>query len=436
MISYKDSGIEWIGEIPGNWKIDKIKYLSNLYGRIGWQGLTSEEYIDEGPFLVTGVDFCKGEIDWSSCVHISEKRWEQADKIQLKNNDLLITKDGTVGKVAVVDNLDGKASLNSGVLLIDLNDKNSKKYLYWVLSSDVFWTWFNYKNSGNSTILHLYQKDFNEFIYAMPSLIEQNKIAEFLDKKCAEIDSITSKIEKQIGLLKDYKKSLITETVTKGLDKNVPMKDSGIAWIGDIPKHWEVSKIKYIFSVFSGSTPDTNNIEYWGEDIEWITPADMDDTGEIYGGKRKITLRGYMACGTNLLPKGSIVISNRAPIGKINYSMNQLCTNQGCKGLVRNGDNKYFYYLMLNSIERILLLGRGTTFLELSTNDLNNLNIVVPSEYEQLQITNFLDKKCSKIDSIISKKKRQLDLMKEHRKSLIYEYVTGKKRVGGVDYGN
>ena len=436
MISYKDSGIEWIGEIPGNWKIDKIKYLSNLYGRIGWQGLTSEEYIDEGPFLVTGVDFCKGEIDWSSCVHISEKRWEQADKIQLKNNDLLITKDGTVGKVAVVDNLDGKASLNSGVLLIDLNDKNSKKYLYWVLSSDVFWTWFNYKNSGNSTILHLYQKDFNEFIYAMPSLIEQNKIAEFLDKKCAEIDSLTSKIEKQIGLLKDYKKSLITETVTKGLDKNVPMKDSGIAWIDEIPEHWEVSKIKYIFSVFSGSTPDTNNIEYWGEDIEWITPADMDDTGEIYGGERKITLRGYMACGTNLLPKGSIVISNRAPIGKINYSMNQLCTNQGCKGLVRNGDNKYFYYLMLNSIERILLLGRGTTFLELSTNDLNNLNIVVPSEYEQLQIADFLDKKCSEIDSIISKKEKQLDLMKEHRKSLIYEYVTGKKRVGGVDYGN
>ena len=165
-----------------------------------------------------------------------------------------------MGKVAVVDNLDGKASLNSGVLLIDLNDKNSKKYLYWVLSSDVFWTWFNYKNSGNSTILHLYQKDFNEFIYAMPSLIEQNKIAYFLDNKCAEIDSITSKIEKQIRLLKDYKKSLITETVTKGLDKNVPMKDSGIACIGDIPKHWDISRIKYKLSLIgSGSTPDSSD---------------------------------------------------------------------------------------------------------------------------------------------------------------------------------
>lgn len=276
MISYKDSGIEWIGEIPGNWKIDKIKYLSNLYGRIGWQGLTSEEYIDEGPFLVTGVDFCKGKIDWSSCVHISEKRWEQADKIQLKNNDLLITKDGTVGKVAVVDNLDGKASLNSGVLLIDLDDKNSKKYLYWVLSSDVFWTWFNYKNSGNSTILHLYQKDFNEFIYAMPNLLEQNKIAEFLDKKCAEIDSISSKIEKQIELLKDYKKSLITETVTKGLDKNVPMKDSGIAWIGDIPKHWDISRIKYKLSLIgSGSTPDSSDSFNYDGEFNWIQSGDL-----------------------------------------------------------------------------------------------------------------------------------------------------------------
>ena len=91
---------------------------------------------------------------------------------------------------------------------------------------------------------------------------------------------------------------------------------------------------------------------------------------------------------------------------------------------------------MLNSVERILLLGRGTTFLELSTNDLNNLNIVVPSAYEQLQVADFLDKKCSEIDSIISKKERQLDLMKEHRKSLIYEYVTGKKCVGGIVNGN
>ena len=139
-------------------------------------------------------------------------------------------------------------------MLIDLKDKNSKKYLYWVLCSDVFWTWFNYKNSGNSTILHLYQKDFNEFIYTLPELKEQKLIANFLDKKCSEIDSVIEKIAKQINLLKDYKNSLITETVTKGLNKNLPMKDSNIGWIGEIPEEWDVSEAGQKVSKIEEST--------------------------------------------------------------------------------------------------------------------------------------------------------------------------------------
>lgn len=213
-VKMKDSGVEWIGEVPEYWEIDKVKYIASLYGRIGWQGLTSNEYIEEGPYLITGVDFSKGTIDWNNCVHISEERWNQANKVKIKNGDLLITKDGTVGKVALVNNLIGKASLNSGVLLIDLNIEKNKKFLFWVLSSEVFWTWFNYKNSGNSTILHLYQKDFDEFKYAMPSLKEQQQIADFLDKKCSEIDLILSKKAKQLDIIKEHKKSLIYEYVT------------------------------------------------------------------------------------------------------------------------------------------------------------------------------------------------------------------------------
>ena len=213
-VKMKDSGVEWIGEVPGYWKIDKVKYIANLYGRIGWQGLTSDEYIEEGPYLITGVDFSKGTVDWNNCVHISEERWNQASKVKIKNGDLLITKDGTVGKVALVNNLIGKASLNSGVLLIDLNIENNKKFLFWVLSSEVFWTWFNYKNSGNNTILHLYQKDFNEFKFAMPSLKEQQQIADFLDQKCSEIDLILSKKANQLDIIKEHKKSLIYEYVT------------------------------------------------------------------------------------------------------------------------------------------------------------------------------------------------------------------------------
>lgn len=441
MQGYKNSDIEWIGSMPSDWKLDKIKYIANLYGRIGWQGLTSEEYIDEGPFLVTGVDFCKGRIDWNSCVHISEKRWEQADKIQIKNEDLLITKDGTVGKVAIVNDLNGKASLNSGVLLIDLKDKNSKKYLYWVLCSNVFWTWFNYKNSGNSTILHLYQKDFNEFIYTLPELKEQKLIANFLDKKCSEIDSVIEKIAKQINLLKDYKNSLITETVTKGLNKNVPMKDSNIGWIGEIPEEWDVSKIKYsLILMGSGSTPDSSNpLNYDGE-INWIQSGDL--YGKSYIIETEKTITKYALHGNKSLKRYIapfvVVAMYGASVGNIALSQIDSYTNQAC--CVMKGDNslnnKYLYYFLIANRHEMLMLAIGGTQPNISQQLIKNLNIIIPQFNDQQEIVDFLDKKCSEIDSVISKKESQLDLIREHRKSLIYEYVTGKKRVGGVNNGN
>lgn len=415
--------------------------MANLYGRIGWQGLTSEEYIDEGPFLVTGVDFCKGRIDWNNCVHISEKRWEQADKIQIKNEDLLITKDGTVGKVAIVSDLNGKASLNSGVLLIDLKDKNSKKYLYWVLCSDVFWTWFNYKNSGNSTILHLYQKDFNEFIYTIPELKEQKLIANFLDKKGSEINAIIEKIENQINLLKDYKKSLIIETVTKGLNKNVSMKDSGIEWIGEIPEEWDVSKIKYsLILMGSGSTPDSSNpLNYDGE-INWIQSGDL--YGKSYITETEKTITKYALHGNKSLKRYIapfvVVAMYGASVGNIALSQIDSYTNQAC--CVMKGDNsldnKYLYYFLIANKHEMLMLAIGGTQPNISQQLIKNLTIIIPKFNDQLEIVEFLDKKCSEIDSVISKKERQLDLIKEHRKSLIYEYVTGKKRVGGLENDN
>ena len=441
MQGYKNSGIEWIGSIPSNWKLDKIKYMANLYGRIGWQGLTSEEYIDEGPFLVTGVDFCKGRIDWNNCVHISEKRWEHADKIQIKSEDLLITKDGTVGKVAIVSDLNGKASLNSGVLLIDLKDKNSKKYLYWVLCSDVFWTWFNYKNSGNSTILHLYQKDFNEFIYTIPELKEQKLIANFLDKKGSEINAIIEKIENQINLLKNYKKSLITETVTKGLNKNVSMKDSGIEWIGEIPEEWDVSKIKYsLILMGSGSTPDSSNpLNYDGE-INWIQSGDL--YGKSYITETEKTITKYALHGNKSLKRYIapfvVVAMYGASVGNIALSQIDSYTNQAC--CVMKGDNsldnKYLYYFLIANKHEMLMLAIGGTQPNISRQLIKNLTIIIPKFNDQLEIVEFLDKKCSEIDSVISKKERQLDLIKGHRKSLIYEYVTGKKRVGGLENDN
>lgn len=213
---YKSTGIEWIQNIPEDWSIKRIINISYLKGRIGWQGLTTDEYIEEGPFLVTGIDFYNGNIDWKNCVHVSEWRFEQAPEIQLKENDLLITKDGTVGKVAITQNTPAKVTLNSGVLLIRPIENNlyENRFLYYVLLSDEFWKWFDYINSGNTTIIHLYQNVFAKFKFALPSIIEQKEIINYLDEKCSNIDKTIKIKQKQIDKLENYKKSLIYEYVT------------------------------------------------------------------------------------------------------------------------------------------------------------------------------------------------------------------------------
>ena len=254
MIRMKESGIDWIGQIPEEWKISKIKFTTQLNGRIGWQGLTSAEYKEEGPYLITGTDFQNGTINFETAVHIDERRWSEASQIQVKNGDLLITKDGTVGKVAIISGLDGKASLNSGVLRIQTIEEIDKRFLYYVLLSDEFWMWFNFTNSGASTILHLYQNVFDEFTFTFPPKNEQQKIADFLDKKTAQLDKVKALLEGQIQKLKDYRASLIYETVTKGLDKTVPMKDSGIDWIGQVPEGWGVKRLKYLVEISTGTS--------------------------------------------------------------------------------------------------------------------------------------------------------------------------------------
>lgn len=261
MTKMRDSGIRWIGEIPKEWNINRIKYMATLKGRIGWQGLTAEEYQDDGAYLITGVDFFNGGINWDNCVHVPIKRWEEAKDIKIKNGDLLITKDGTIGKIAIVKNMPGKTSLNSGVLRIMPLASFSRRFLYWVLQSEEFWNWFNYKNAGNSTIVHLYQGDFAEFMYAFPEYKQQECIADFLDCECAKLDKIFNVLTKQIENLHKYKKTIIARMLTGGINELVPLKNSGITWIGKIPTHWVAKKIKYVVSyIGSGTTPLSGDI--------------------------------------------------------------------------------------------------------------------------------------------------------------------------------
>lgn len=212
----KDSCVTHIDSIPSHWKTLKLKYASTLKGRIGWQGLRTEEYRDEGPYLVTGTDFNKGYINWNSCVHVSKERFEQDKNIQIQENDLLITKDGTIGKIAMAKECPAEVSLNSGVFIV-INNRKYKyiyKFFYYIILSKQFSLWFELAQHGNSTIKHLTQENFYEFIFAYPPIVEQTQIVNFLDDKCEKIDSIIENKKAQLETIETYKKSLIYEYVT------------------------------------------------------------------------------------------------------------------------------------------------------------------------------------------------------------------------------
>ena len=217
-VKMKDSGIEWIGEIPEHWELGKVKYTTYVKGRIGWQGLRSDEFMDIGPHLVTGTDFYQGRVSWDKCHRISEERYEEAPEIHLKENDLLITKDGTIGKIALVKSKPEKVTLNSGIFVTrPYNDIYDPEYFYWVLYSNVFLDFIDLMSSG-STVRHLYQNIFERFSYPLPNKSEQLQIVKELNGIITEIDNLILIIEKQINKIKKYRESLIYEAVTGKID--------------------------------------------------------------------------------------------------------------------------------------------------------------------------------------------------------------------------
>lgn len=438
----KDSGVKWVGTIPANWEINKIKYISTLKGRIGWQGLTSEEYTNEGAYLITGTDFEKGSINWDTCVHVPMRRWEEARDIQIENGDLLITKDGTIGKVAIVKNMPGKTSLNSGVLRIMPIEGYSRRFLYWVIQSEEFWNWFNYKNAGNSTIIHLYQGDFAEFVYAFPNYAEQESIADYLDMHCAKLDSIISDLEQQIETLQKYKKSLITEAVTKGLDKSAPMKDSGIEWIGKVPETWDIKRIKYIsILITKGATPD--DISFIEDELH---PIRFIKAENIQNGKLHQEPEFFITTADNvtlqraiLRDKDILFVIAGATIGKVAKMRAELmpCNLNQAVCLIRMKASQcpdYYNYVLQSNITSVVinLLTVQAAQPNLSMGNIANIKVPVPLLEDQIVIAGFLDAKCKQIDDTLAIKQSQLETMRAHKTSLIYEYVTGKKRVKEV----
>lgn len=436
----KDSGVSWIGEIPEDWKITKIKYTTKLNGRIGWQGLTSDEYQETGPYLITGTDFEKGKINFKTAVHIEESRWKEATQIQVKNGDLLITKDGTVGKVAIISGLDDKASLNSGVLRIQPIPMIDTKFLYYILISEEFWLWFNFTNSGASTILHLYQNVFDNFSYVIPSaLTEQKAIADYLDQQTAKFDQACALLTEEIAHLRTYKKALIYETVTKGLDKTAPLKDSGVDWIGEIPVGWEVSKIKYIVGTKVTDGPHETP-ELIDEGIPFVSAESVKDGIVNLEFKRGfISEENHKMFSRKVTPQKDdiYIVKSGATTGNIGIvTTDEVFDIWSPLALIRGDKNKtvqkFLYYSLQSDAFRTQVEKKWSfgTQQNIGMGVIEQIEVLLPKDLlEQKIIAGYLDEKTKKINEIIKIKEQQLTNLSEQRKTLIYEVVTGKRRV-------
>ncbi|WP_443976461.1 restriction endonuclease subunit S [Treponema succinifaciens] len=421
----KDSGIDWIGKIPDEWKIEKGKRIfaqrNERGNKINLELLSPTQKYGVIPQTLYE------ELTTYSAVKLKEG----TDLSQLKTvhkGDYCISLRSFQGGFEY-SKYEGVVSPAYQIFYAIKNiDECYYKYLF---KDQTFIAKMNSFTMSLRDGKNIAFSDFGNTYIPLPPLSEQTKIANFLDKKCAQIDSIIEESKKSIEEYKSWKQSMIFEAVT-GKNLSCKKKDSGIEWLGEIPEEWEVRALKTIFRIFSGTTPKSDIIEYWDGDVNWVTPADF-KTEDVYveNGKRNISENGFSDCSLELIPINSLIFSKRAPIGKVCINRNEMCTNQGCLACVKkiNLSIKFFYYLLSSLTEYFEVLGSGTTFKEISLTSFSDFKVLFPPISEQKSIAKFLDAKCAQIDSLISEKQSLIKDLAEYKKSLIFEAVTGKRRV-------
>lgn len=422
----KGSGIEWIGDIPEDWKVVKNKYV--FFRK---KELVNKEWGSTQLLSLTTKGIVTKDIN-----NLEGKLPESFSTYQhIKKNDLVLC----------LFDLDMSAVFNG---LSKYNGMISPAYKRYVLKTIGDMRYYNYlydfifydrtyKNYSTTLRFTLDNQEFDRIPTIKPNINTQIKIADFLDYKIGLIEKTKSKINEGIKTLEDYKKSVITEAVTKGLDKNVEMKDSGIEWIGEIPEYWEIRRIKDITIKSERGTSPT----YTEDDTKSKVVNQSTFSRGIFD-KNNIRFSNIPTkTSKGLLKSNDVLIASTGGgvLGKTHYFQEQdEYVADGHVTILRTNpaiqNSKiiyYFFYPNFDLINGILSKG-ATNQTELQADLLKNFKLPVSSIDEQEQIVDYLDKKTKIIDEAIAAKQKQLETLEEYKKSLIYEYVTGKKEVEDV----
>ena len=397
---YKDSGIAWIGEIPEHWELRKGKNLFKLRNSKGNNNAillaATQKYGMIPQSQVEGVVKVKQNTDLNTFKTIHK-------------NDYVISLRSFQGGFEMSE----YEGVCSPAYQVFYSTKPCCNYFFkYMFKSYGFVSQINAFTLGIREGKNIQYEDFSLMKLPLPTIQEQQSIATYLDQKCSEIDELITLQEKMITKLQSYKQSVITEAVTKGLDKNVPLKDSGIEWIGEIPEHWKITKIQYLAQLKSGYN---------------LTTEEIKDSGlyPVYGGNG---IRGYY---DKYFLEGDYVLIGRqgALCGNINYSTGKSWATE--HAVVCYPKTKYITK-WFGELLRVMNLNQYSLAAAqpgLAVERIKLLPIPIIPLSEQQSIANYLDQKCSEIDELISIKQQKIEKLKDYKKSLIFECVTGKRKV-------
>ena len=432
MKKLKDSGVEWIGEIPADWKVIKNKYLLSLLYSGGTPSVSNNDfYCFEGGTPFVSIS------DMSTVDYVLSTQKRLTDS-GLKDKNLKVLPIGTIlysiyATVGAVSELKIAAAISQAMLALQVNSKVDKSFYKYNLAAMKDYI---FSNANGNTQFNLNTEKVKNFYFVLPNVATQHHIANYLDRKCAEIDAIIAKQQQIIEKLKEYKLSVITEAVTKGLDPNVPMKDSGVEWIEEIPEKWQKAKLKntcqFINGDRSSNYPSPN--DYVDKGIPFLGADSLCGRYVDIAQSKKITNEKYRSMGGAKIQKGDILYTLRgSTIGKNAMATFDEGTVASSLMVIRPISliPEYLLY-WLNSEEEFQQRQsciNGSTAPNLSAENVGSFVMFLPSALEQRKIADYLDTKCAEIELTMLKKQVLVDQLGNYKKSLIYEVVTGKKEV-------
>lgn len=415
--NYKDSGVDWIGEIPSHWGIGKIKY-SDLV--IMGQSPLSDECNSDG----VGLPFLQGNAEFGVINPIPKLYCDTANKTA-ESNDVLLSVRAPVGAINIANQ---KVGIGRGLCAIRPLVSQSKFIYYWLIKS----TEELDSISTGSTFKAINLDDVKSLTFPLIDLTEQTIIANFLDHKTTQIDDLIAKKERLIQLLEEERTAIINQAVTKGLDTTVPMKDSGIEWLGEIPEHWEVILFKRVISKIKDGTHGT--FQRLSEGYPFFSAKNVYNEGlKISDTESLISENDYLEITKNGFPKkNDLLITCVGTIGRtFVYDLEEPAAFQRSVTFIRFNENinpHYYKFYVQSSIYQNLLISLAKTSAQsgIYMNDLMNTYAIKIPLNEQNKIVEFLKKKTSEIDEIILKSQQEIELLKEYKTALISEVVTGK----------